>query len=699
MLERWREWWQGRNARERALIALGGAMLAVAVFWAYVWAPLETDRVRLVAAMPTLRAQAQQVALQAADVARLRAAARARGDVTPSQPAIEQALKDAGVGAGVTGVALLGGGRVQVNLGVVPFDALVRAIAQLAESHGLVVGDDRVETGRRARERSSGNAGAAGATKLMGRGKARPGSARLRWWHAALFVAAFAITVVAALPARWAAAAAAYATDGHVRVVAASGSPWAGRGDLVLRVDRGEVVLKGASWRWLPARIFAGELAFKVRFDGTATGDVVIVRRASGLALRDAEVRLPVAAIAEGVGPLRGWSPGGTLVFRTQKLDLGPRGAAGDAELVWENASTAGVAARGLPLPPAGGARRGGAGDRRNAARPPAVECRRRSGRRRRAAAARHRELRAGPSRSARSAAPRARPRSGRRRGRLRDRRLAAGARVNLVRARRAIEPLVEAVPTLAVLALLVLAGWLAARWLLYFAAAVEAPAVGGLERVQLGAAAQALSDAHLFGTAPVGARGEAVSNLNIKLKGVLAGGVDAPAVAIVNTGDRDETARVGGEIVPGVVLDAVHPRHVVLRRNGVLERVNLQEPQIVAVAPPPRAPPRRAQTSAVPVAAPAPAPGAVTAPGALAAPAAPGGAPQGLVIQSVPPGSLLERFGLMPGDVVRSVNGEVVTSEADVARILQSRGLQGPFTAEVQRGDVTVPISVNAQR
>ena len=34
---------------------------------------------------------------------------------------------------------MLGGGRVQVNLGVVPFDALVRAIAQLAEQHGLAV--------------------------------------------------------------------------------------------------------------------------------------------------------------------------------------------------------------------------------------------------------------------------------------------------------------------------------------------------------------------------------------------------------------------------------------------------------------------------------------------------------------------------------------------------------------------------------
>jgi general secretion pathway protein C len=71
----------------------------------------------------------------------------------------------------------------------------------------------------------------------------------------------------------------------------------------------------------------------------------------------------------------------------------------------------------------------------------------------------------------------------------------------------------------------------------------------------------------------------------------------------------------------------------------------------------------------------------------------------QGLVIQDVPPGSMLERIGLQPGDVVRSVNGEAVTSEADVARVLQQRGMQGSFTAEVQRGGMTVPIAVSGQR
>ena len=95
------------------------------------------------------------------------------------------------------------------------------------------------------------------------------------------------------------------------------------------------------------------------------------------------------------------------------------------------------------------------------------------------------------------------------------------------------------------------------------------------------------------------------------------------------------------------------------------------------------------------------PAPTTAPSPAPKAPPPRPvsNGLSQGLVIQDVPPGSMLERIGLQPGDVVRSVNGEAVSSEADVARVLQQRGMQGSFTAEVQRGGMTVPIAVSGQR
>jgi hypothetical protein len=127
--------------------------------------------------------------------------------------------------------------------------------------------------------------------------------------------------------------------------------------------------------------------------------------------------------------------------------------------------------------------------------------------------------------------------------------------------------------PTLATLVLLLLGGFLAARWVAYFAASTEAAPSAPRERPQLGAAAQALADAHLFGVA---ASGETKSNLNVKLRGVFAGGGTGTGYAIVNAGDRDQATRIGGEIVPGVTLESVHADHVVLRRAGA-RRVNLR--------------------------------------------------------------------------------------------------------------------------
>ena len=104
----------------------------------------------------------------------------------------------------------------------------------------------------------------------------------------------------------------------------------------------------------------------------------------------------------------------------------------------------------------------------------------------------------------------------------------------------------------------------------------------------------------------------------------------------------------------------------------------------VPAPAPPPDAPPPLSV---------APAPGAASAPPPIVTSSA-----DGVVIQTVPPGSMLARLGLQPGDVVRSVNGERVTSEAEVARVLQQRGMQGSFSAEVLRGGTVFPIAVGGQ-
>jgi hypothetical protein len=116
----------------------------------------------------------------------------------------------------------------------------------------------------------------------------------LRWRHAALFLAAFAVSLVAAAPARWAGIAVERASDGRVRVDAAAGSPWNGRGEILLRSGGGEVALGQASWRWLPARVLAGELAFEVTLAGGTSGPMIVAWGPRGTALRNAHPTTPL---------------------------------------------------------------------------------------------------------------------------------------------------------------------------------------------------------------------------------------------------------------------------------------------------------------------------------------------------------------------------------------------------------------------
>lgn len=277
-----------------------------------------------------------------------------------------------------------------------------------------------------------------------------------------------------------------------------------------------------------------------------------------------------------------------------------------------------------------------------------------------------------------------------------------------------------RAAPAAAFAGALALGAWLGAGWFVYFTTPPVVPATPHRENITVAAAARSVAGAHVFGDAHA-AGGMAVSTLNVKLRGVFAGTAGTPGYAIVNTGGRDQPAGVGAEIAPGVALESVHARHIVVKRNGVFERVNLEERPVLAQAVPrPAAPPPAAAPTPA-----SPAPGAVPAPQPPRAgpggrfqrpepyapvgdvptepppappkPPAPQGSTRGVVVSEVPPGSLLQRIGLQPGDVVASVNGQPVANEADIARVLKARSALAPVSAEIVRGGALVPITVSA--
>lgn len=65
----------------------------------------------------------------------------------------------------------------------------------------------------------------------------------------------------------------------------------------------------------------------------------------------------------------------------------------------------------------------------------------------------------------------------------------------------------------------------------------------------------------------------------NLKLQGVFAAIGSLPAFAIVIVdGKPAQPVQAGREAAAGVVLEEVHPDYVVFRRNGVMERLNLEK-------------------------------------------------------------------------------------------------------------------------
>lgn len=283
---------------------------------------------------------------------------------------------------------------------------------------------------------------------------------------------------------------------------------------------------------------------------------------------------------------------------------------------------------------------------------------------------------------------------------------------------------LLNILPTLATALVIALGAWLATEWFWYFAGLQSAqttnpgPARGHLD---MRATAESVVATRLFGVEKQVATEAQVSNLNIKVKGVFSGNPAKPAFAIVNTGTRDEFALAGKELMPGVKLESVHATYVLVNRNGMLERVNLEErslaslggprPSPVLMAPRPTPPPvpgsgpRGSLPSGM-----RPSPGSPTDTAPTQQPLSltpqslqnfgrigtQGGA---VTVEAAPPGSTLATLGLQSGDVIRSINGQPVTSEADLSRIYQQSANADSIQAEVMRGGRTFPIQVPIKR
>lgn len=141
-------WWRRQSARDRMVLAAGGAVVAVLLLWAFAWYPLAASRDALAASA----AQAE------ADLAWMRGVApelsqrRASGAMTGLDRAGRSLLaladgtaRDAGLGGSLVRVEPAGTGRVNLWFERVPFDALVTWLESLSRRYGVTIDELQVE--------------------------------------------------------------------------------------------------------------------------------------------------------------------------------------------------------------------------------------------------------------------------------------------------------------------------------------------------------------------------------------------------------------------------------------------------------------------------------------------------------------------------------------------------------------------------
>ena len=202
-------------------------------------------------------------------------------------------------------------------------------------------------------------------------------------------------------------------------------------------------------------------------------------------------------------------------------------------------------------------------------------------------------------------------------------------------------------------------------------------------------------------GVAAAPADSASANTSGIRLKGVFAVDGRTLSAAVVNSGGRDASVRVGEAIADGIKLVEVAATHIVISRNGVREKIELDRMSASNTAPgtASTAAGKGASPTAFRLAIASTAnnayslsrselnnvlqdPNQINFLGNIAA-----GATGGVQVKDAPSGSLAQKLGLQPGDIISTINGQPVTGPGDLARFYAQFGSTNSIRAEIRRG------------
>jgi general secretion pathway protein M len=145
------QWWQLRSPGERTLLAIGAALIGLALAWLFVWQPLELDIERLLRQLASDRTTLGEARRQADAIAGLAksAPAIATGD---ARAALDAVLAQQGLKSAAGAIERTDNERIRLTFDNIAFDALTAFLETLQHSAQLraveLVATARVEPGQ-----------------------------------------------------------------------------------------------------------------------------------------------------------------------------------------------------------------------------------------------------------------------------------------------------------------------------------------------------------------------------------------------------------------------------------------------------------------------------------------------------------------------------------------------------------------------
>ena len=120
------------------------------------------------------------------------------------------------------------------------------------------------------------------------------------------------------------------------------GTVWEGSAQAAFGPPGAVLQLQSLHWRWIPARLAAGRIAFQVDAAGPGLeGRLEVARGFADTSLRDVHARMQAASLSS-VAPLLGpWQPEGTVTLDAPSIAWDERNARGDARIEWRDAALA----------------------------------------------------------------------------------------------------------------------------------------------------------------------------------------------------------------------------------------------------------------------------------------------------------------------------------------------------------------------